>query len=177
MLILTPTLALPAQGPWNHSARLERLPNAVFSAVVDPNLDLANKRIKDLQQGELCIGPLCNAACMQAWPLPGAALHALTTCSHPLSSMLISAVRAGCSRRGHIQLTAPRAVHSPTSSTSTDRVLLAPGRQAYSSHMATLKPFISSCGSTGCRPAWRQVAGHTSVQDLPGNAAVRAGQA
>lgn len=29
------------EGPWNHSVRLEKMPNLAFTAIVDPNLDLA----------------------------------------------------------------------------------------------------------------------------------------
>jgi len=29
------------EGPWNHSVRLERMPNVQFTAIVDPDLDLA----------------------------------------------------------------------------------------------------------------------------------------
>lgn len=93
LVIPKTTLALPAQGPWNHSARLEQLPNAVFSAVVDPNLDLANKRIKELQQGELCsaVTPYAmqhackHGACME---LP--CTH-FASCSHAQSGIRTSA--------------------------------------------------------------------------------------
>ncbi len=30
-----------AEGPWNHSVRLEKMPNVRFTAIVDPNLELA----------------------------------------------------------------------------------------------------------------------------------------
>jgi predicted dehydrogenase len=33
------------EGPWNHSVRLERMPNIRFTAVIDPNLDLAKVRL------------------------------------------------------------------------------------------------------------------------------------
>ena len=29
------------EGPWNHSVRLERMPNVQFTAIVDPDLELA----------------------------------------------------------------------------------------------------------------------------------------
>ena len=104
--------------------------------MVDPNLDLANKRIRDLQQGELCSDPLCDAAWMQAWLLPGAALHSSIPCSLAQSGMRISAVRNGIPgttqeatfKEG--KLTAPSAVYSLTSSTSTDRIHVSLGTWA-----------------------------------------------
>ena len=32
------------EGPWNHSVRLERMPNVQFTAIVDPDLELAKVR-------------------------------------------------------------------------------------------------------------------------------------
>jgi hypothetical protein len=29
------------EGPWNHSVRLEKMPNVAFTAIIDPNLALA----------------------------------------------------------------------------------------------------------------------------------------
>ncbi|KAK9908431.1 hypothetical protein WJX75_007736 [Coccomyxa subellipsoidea] len=40
-----------AEGPWNHSVRLEKQPNVQFTAIIDPNLDLAQKRVDDLSKG------------------------------------------------------------------------------------------------------------------------------
>jgi predicted dehydrogenase len=40
------------EGPWNHSARLEQLPGVEFTALVDPNVELAQKRLKDKQAGK-----------------------------------------------------------------------------------------------------------------------------
>ncbi|KAK9807571.1 hypothetical protein WJX72_003082 [[Myrmecia] bisecta] len=40
------------EGPWNHSARLQLLPGVTFSAICDPNLELAQKRIDTLSAGE-----------------------------------------------------------------------------------------------------------------------------
>ena len=37
------------EGPWNHSARLQLLPDVTFSAIVDPNQKLAQQRIDTLQ--------------------------------------------------------------------------------------------------------------------------------
>lgn len=34
------------EGPWNHSVRLERMPNVQFTAIVDPDLELA--KVMDL---------------------------------------------------------------------------------------------------------------------------------
>lgn len=39
------------EGPWNHSARLQQLPGVIFSAVVDPDLELATQRVAALAQG------------------------------------------------------------------------------------------------------------------------------
>ena len=39
------------EGPWNHSARLQLLPDVTFSAIVDPNGKLAQERIDTLQKG------------------------------------------------------------------------------------------------------------------------------
>lgn len=39
------------EGPWNHSSRLQQLPDVVFSAIVDPNETLAQERIDALQKG------------------------------------------------------------------------------------------------------------------------------
>lgn len=39
------------EGPWNHSARLQLLPDVTFSAIVDPNQKLAQERIDTLQKG------------------------------------------------------------------------------------------------------------------------------
>lgn len=39
------------EGPWNHSARLQLLPDVTFSAIVDPNQKLAQQRIDTLQNG------------------------------------------------------------------------------------------------------------------------------
>ena len=46
------------EGPWNHSARLQLLPDVTFSAIVDPNRKLAQDRIDTLQKGtlEACLG-------------------------------------------------------------------------------------------------------------------------
>ena len=33
------------EGPWNHSVRLERMPNVQFTAIVDPNLELAKVKL------------------------------------------------------------------------------------------------------------------------------------
>ncbi|BDA44533.1 Uncharacterized protein UNK4.17 [Coccomyxa sp. Obi] len=40
-----------AEGPWNHSVRLEKMPNVQFTAIIDPNLELAQKRVDDLSKG------------------------------------------------------------------------------------------------------------------------------
>ncbi|KAL0025024.1 hypothetical protein WJX77_012337 [Trebouxia sp. C0004] len=40
------------EGPWNHSSRLQLLPDVTFSAIVDPNNKLAQERIDTLQKGE-----------------------------------------------------------------------------------------------------------------------------
>lgn len=41
------------EGPWNHSARLQLLPDVTFSAIVDPNQKLAQERIDTLQKGTI----------------------------------------------------------------------------------------------------------------------------
>lgn len=40
------------EGPWNHSSRLQLLPDVTFSAIVDPNNKLAQERIDTLQKGD-----------------------------------------------------------------------------------------------------------------------------
>ena len=44
------------EGPWNHSARLQLLPDVTFSAIVDPNQKLAQERIDTLQKGTVIFG-------------------------------------------------------------------------------------------------------------------------
>lgn len=40
-----------AEGPWDHSKRLQEIPDVVFTCIVDPNVELANKRIEKMRSG------------------------------------------------------------------------------------------------------------------------------
>ena len=52
------------EGPWNHSSRLEQLPGVTFTAIVDPNGSLAQKRVDDMSKGSIVVP--CASFCLHA---------------------------------------------------------------------------------------------------------------